>query len=143
MMRSASPFDLRVGVDRGAGADVGRVDRPAEQRLDGRRTGVERLRLELDVGAEGFGEDPLLDADERRGVGDVREVAEPQGDLFARKSLSAAAAVVGAAPWLRRPSFRSIRTMTLWRIRRRRGAKALLEPLFLVAEPAAQSLPVV
>ena len=44
------------------------------------RPGVERLGLERDVGPELVGEDPLLDADERGGVGDVGEVAEAEGD---------------------------------------------------------------
>ena len=76
---------LREAVDRRVGADVGGVDRVGEQGVDGVGAGVERRRLERDVRAElVLGEDALVDADERRGVGDVREVAEPQRDLLAR-----------------------------------------------------------
>ena len=50
---------------------------PADQRLDGLAAGVEGLELEVDAVTERLVEDALLHADDRRGVGDVGEVAEP------------------------------------------------------------------
>ena len=57
---------------------------PAEHRLDGLGAGVEGGQLELGA-AEGVLEDALLDPDDRRGVGDVGEVAEPQRCRWARR----------------------------------------------------------
>ena len=76
---------LGVAVDGGVRADVGGVDGAGEQRLDGGRPGVVRRRLQLDVGPELVGEDALVHAHQRGGVGDVGEVAEAQGDLVARR----------------------------------------------------------
>ena len=69
---------LGVAVDRRVGADEAGVEGAGEHRLDDLGAGVERRRLELDAVAERLGEEAGLDADDRRGVGDVREVAEPQ-----------------------------------------------------------------
>ena len=65
-IRMASPSDLCEGVDGRVRADVGGVDGAGEERLDGLGAGVERLRSRACVGAEGFGEDALLDADDGR-----------------------------------------------------------------------------
>ena len=86
-MRSASPPGLGVAVDRRVGADEAGVEGAGEQRLDDLGAGVERRQLQRDVGAERLGEQAGLDADDRRGVGDVREVAEPQRDARARRCL--------------------------------------------------------
>ena len=72
---------LRVRVDGGVRPDVGGVQRARVQRLYGLGAGVERARLELRVVAELLLEDAALDADDRRGVGDVGEVAEPERDV--------------------------------------------------------------
>ena len=53
--------------------------RVGEQRVDRLGAGVERRRLEL-VLSERLLEVALLDTDDRRRVGDVREVAEPHRD---------------------------------------------------------------
>ena len=78
------PQGLTVGlgetVDRRVGADEGGVDRSREQRLDRLAAGVEVGDLERDVRSQGVGEDSAVHADDRRGVGDVGEVAEAQGD---------------------------------------------------------------
>ena len=68
---------LAEGVDGRVGADVGGVERAAEQRLDGCRAGVEDLGRQRGV-AQLVGDVALVDADDRRGVGDVGEVAEAQ-----------------------------------------------------------------
>ena len=75
------PDGLAVGlgerVDRRAGADEPGVERAAEQRRDLVGAGVERLGGELRR-AQLLGEEAVGDADERGGVGDVGEVAQPQ-----------------------------------------------------------------
>ena len=91
-MRIASPSDLRVRVDRRVRADEGGVEGAGEDRLDGLGAGVEGRRLERDVGAERLLEQAVLDADDRRGVGDVREVAEAQRHVGCRGAVSAGAA---------------------------------------------------
>src|SRR5207249_1707958 len=48
--------------------------------LHGRGTGVERRRVDDDVGPQVTGERPVGQADQGGGVGQVREVAETQGD---------------------------------------------------------------
>ena len=68
---------LDEGVDGRVRADVGGVERPGEQRLHGRRAGVERLGAQPGV-AELVGEDAGGVAVHRRRVRDVGEVAEPQ-----------------------------------------------------------------
>ena len=73
--RLAGGLDERV--DRRVRPDVGRVDRAGRQRLDRGGAGVEDGCRHVDV-AEGVGEEPLLEADERRRVRDVGEVAEAQ-----------------------------------------------------------------
>ncbi len=75
---------LRVRVDRRVRPDVGGVERAREQRLDRRGAGVERARLELTLLPSFCCEDAALDADDRRRVGDVGEVAEPQRDVALR-----------------------------------------------------------
>nr|WP_293263117.1 hypothetical protein [Nannocystis sp.] len=75
-------------VDRRVGADVAGVERAREQRLDRGGAGVEGEGLEL-RGPELAGEGPILHADQRGGVGDVREVAEPQHGLAAGSSAAA------------------------------------------------------
>ena len=75
---------LGPGVDRRVRSDEARVDRAAEERLDGLRPGVERRGLQRHVAAEVLGVDALLDAGDGDGVGEVREVAEPQRHLGLR-----------------------------------------------------------
>ena len=65
-------------VDRRVGADERGVDRSGQQRLDRLAAGVEVGDLQRDVRSQGLGEGAAVDADDRRGVGDVREVAEAQ-----------------------------------------------------------------
>ena len=66
-------------------------------------TSVPELNVDsssVDVGAERLLEEPGLDADDRRGVGDVREVAEAQRGRLSAGAASppcASGAVVGAA----------------------------------------------
>ena len=93
---------LGVAVDRRVGADEAGVEGAGEHRLDDLGAGVERRQLELDVGAERLGEQPGLDADDRRGVGDVREVAEAQRDGLACAAASSTPPAAVAARRRRR-----------------------------------------
>ena len=76
------PQRLAVGlgeaVDRRVGADERGIDRPGQQRLDRLAAGVEVGDLQRDVGSQCLGEGTVVDADDRWGVGHVREVAEAQ-----------------------------------------------------------------
>jgi hypothetical protein len=72
-VRLAVPVDGRVGPDERG------VDGAADQRLDRLAAGVEGLELQVDTVAQGVLKDSLLHPDDRRGVGDVGEVAEPKG----------------------------------------------------------------
>ena len=56
---------LGIGVDGRVGADERGVDGAGEERLNGFRPGVERLRLERDLLAEAAFEDAGADADQR------------------------------------------------------------------------------
>ena len=86
---------LLVRVDRGVGSDERGVERAGEEcgRLVGAR--VVGARLQVDVGAEILGERVVLQADDGRRVGDVRQVAEAQRD---RAALAAAVRGLRAAP---------------------------------------------
>ena len=79
-MRNASPPELGVPVDRRVGPDERGVEGVGEHRLDDLGPGVERVELQLDPVAERRLEDAGLDAEDRRGVGDVWEVPEPERD---------------------------------------------------------------
>src|SRR2546421_578465 len=72
---------LCVGVDGRVGADVRGVERTRGHGLDRGRAGVERARLELHVASELVLEDAALYADDRRRMGYVGEVAEPERDV--------------------------------------------------------------
>ena len=80
------PQRLAVGlgeaIDRRVGTDERCVDRSGQQRLDRLAAGVEVQHLQGDVGTHGLGERTAVDADDRRGMGDVREVPEPQRHRF-------------------------------------------------------------
>ena len=79
MIRIASPFDCAKRVDRRVRADVGRVDRAGEQRLDRSRAGVEGLDARaLTRSPSASSKSAALHADDRGRVGDVGEVAEAQ-----------------------------------------------------------------
>ena len=56
---------LGIGVDGRVGADERGVQRAGEERLNGFRPGVERLRLERDLLAEAAFEDAGADADQQ------------------------------------------------------------------------------
>jgi hypothetical protein len=84
----------RVRRDGGARADVGGVQVAVVQGVDGVAAAVEVKCLEAGVVfAQGVLEVALVDADDRRRVGQVREVAELD---LRRFSAAAAAAVVAA-----------------------------------------------
>ena len=81
---------LGEGIDRRIRADVARVDRAGEDRLDGLGTGVEGVRLET-TSAPSASASPILDPDDRRRMGHVRKVAEPEGQRIAFRSFADAA----------------------------------------------------
>ena len=83
-MRMRLAVGLGVAVDRRVRADEAGVDGAGEDRLDDLGAGVERRRLERGGRAERIVEQPGVDADDRRRVGDVREVAEAQGHVGGR-----------------------------------------------------------
>ena len=73
-------FRLHVAVNCRVRADVRGVDLAGEERLDGGGAGVEGLGcVERDVRTQIVLVGAAGDADDRLGVGDVREVAEAQG----------------------------------------------------------------
>ena len=71
----AWPPELMKALVAGPG-DVRRVDRAGLQRLDGRRSGVERRDLQLGR-PEVLTEEALFLGDDRRGVRQVGEIAQP------------------------------------------------------------------
>ncbi len=76
---------LGEAVDRRVGADEGGIDGPGEQGLDRFAAGVEVGDLQRDVRSQGLGEGTAVDADDCRGVRDVREVAEAQRHGLGRR----------------------------------------------------------
>src|SRR5699024_4664465 len=70
---------LVPAVDGGVGAEEGGVDLTGEERVDGIGATVEDLGLQLDALAQRLVQGSDLHAYERRGVGEVREVAEGEG----------------------------------------------------------------
>ena len=76
-----------VRVERGRGTDVSDVDGPGEQRLHGRRSGVERPPLELNPGGQGglmavLAFSLQLTGGERRRMRQVREEAHAERIRF-------------------------------------------------------------
>ena len=84
MMRVELAVGLGVAVDARVRADVGDVEVAGDQGVDRLGAGVEVGGLEGDVVRQVLLEEALLHADERRGVGQVREVAEVEGDRLLR-----------------------------------------------------------
>ena len=80
---------LGVAVDRRVGPDEAGVQRTGEHRLDDLGARVERRRLQRHRRPESVGEVPTVHPDDRRRVGDVREVAEPQRRRAARRGRGA------------------------------------------------------
>ena len=74
---------LGVAVDRGVGADEGHVEALGEHRLDHVGPGVEVLDLQVDVLAQGVGEEALGVPDDGGSVGHVGEVAQANGGCAA------------------------------------------------------------
>ncbi len=75
-----------VGVDGGAGADIGHVDGAGEDALDGAGSGVVGIPLDGDIRAEALLEPALaLPAEgvghQRLHVGDIREMADAQDQI--------------------------------------------------------------
>ena len=66
-----------------ARADVAGVERSGLERLERLGAGVERVSSRFTFLPSAFSKMPLLDADDRRRVGDVGEVAEPERDRLA------------------------------------------------------------
>ena len=107
-----------VAVDRRVGPDEAGVERVGEHRLDDLGARVERRRLERHVRAEGVGEQPGADAEDRRSVGHVGEVPEAQRRLLGHDRRGAA----GRSPAHRR-SMPARRRRRHRRRRRRRSAQ--------------------
>ena len=76
---------LRVGRDRRVGTHVGGVERSGQQRGDLGRAGVVGGGLQRDVGGRFLAKMPLLQPDQRGGMGEVGQVAEAQGDRRVRR----------------------------------------------------------